>query len=223
MLDPISTSAFQVLTGKKYIALAISEAFAGSDVNGLQTTAVRDRDSWIVNGTKKHVTIVLAFLSSLTIIIVQVDYKWNICGLLHNRMQDRGMYLIYEWIWKRVITFSQTGFTVILIERGPGVYTTQIKTAYSSVAGTAFVIFDNVRFQNCFRCPVSHLVNQVRVPISNTLGKIGSGMSVILSNFNHERWMVTATSIAAQRLVVEECLKFVTECACMPHFLISFG
>ena len=35
------------------MALAISEAFAGSDVGGLQTTAVRDGDYWIVTGTKK--------------------------------------------------------------------------------------------------------------------------------------------------------------------------
>jgi len=45
------------LAGKKYIALAISEAFAGSDVNGLQTTAIRDGDYWIVTGTKKFVLI----------------------------------------------------------------------------------------------------------------------------------------------------------------------
>jgi hypothetical protein len=32
----------------------------------------------------------------------------------------------------------------MLIERGPGVSTKPIKTAYSSVAGTAFVIFDKV-------------------------------------------------------------------------------
>jgi alkylation response protein AidB-like acyl-CoA dehydrogenase len=43
----------EVLSGKKYIALAISEAFAGSDVSGLQTTATRDGDEWIVTGTKK--------------------------------------------------------------------------------------------------------------------------------------------------------------------------
>lgn len=43
----------QVLSGKKYLALAITEAFAGSDVSGLQTTAVRDGDYWIVTGTKK--------------------------------------------------------------------------------------------------------------------------------------------------------------------------
>jgi len=78
----------------------------------------------------------------------------------------------------------------MLIPRGPGVSTKAIKTAYSAAAGTAYVIFD-----------------KVRVPIKNTLGPVGKGMSVILSNFNHERWMVCATSIAAQRQIVEECLK----------------
>jgi alkylation response protein AidB-like acyl-CoA dehydrogenase len=43
----------EVLSGKKYIALAISEAFAGSDVSGLQTTAVKDGDEWVITGTKK--------------------------------------------------------------------------------------------------------------------------------------------------------------------------
>jgi len=37
------------------MALAITEAFAGSDVGGLQTEAVRDGDYWIVTGTKKLV------------------------------------------------------------------------------------------------------------------------------------------------------------------------
>ncbi|KDR74525.1 hypothetical protein GALMADRAFT_71018 [Galerina marginata CBS 339.88] len=146
------------LAGKKYVALAISEAFAGSDVGGLQTTAVRDGDYWVVTGTKKWIT-------NGTF----ADYFTTGCK-------------------------TETGFTVILIERGPGVETKPIKTAYSSVAGTAYVTFD-----------------KVRVPISNTLGKIGNGMSVILSNFNHERWMVCATSISAHRLVVEESLKWSTQ------------
>jgi len=59
---------------------------------------------------------------------------------------------------------------------------------------------------------------QVRVPVSNTLGKIGGGMAVILSNFNHERWMVTATSISAQRLVVEESLKCVQIASCCRNY-----
>jgi alkylation response protein AidB-like acyl-CoA dehydrogenase len=53
-----------------------------------------------------------------------------------------------------------------LIPRGEGVETKAIKTSYSATAGTAYVTFDNVR-----------------VPVSNTLGEVGKGMQVILSNF----------------------------------------
>lgn len=49
---------------------------------------------------------------------------------------------------------------------------------------------------------------KVRVPVSYTLGQVNKGMSVILSNFNHERWMIVGTSIGAQRRIVEECLKW---------------
>ena len=43
----------EVLGGKKFICLAISEAFAGSDVGGMQTFAERDGDEWVITGTKK--------------------------------------------------------------------------------------------------------------------------------------------------------------------------
>jgi len=47
-----------VLSGEKLICLAISEAFAGSDVSGLKTTAKKTEDGkhWIINGTKKWIT-----------------------------------------------------------------------------------------------------------------------------------------------------------------------
>jgi len=47
-----------VLSGQKLICLAISEAFAGSDVAGLKTTAKKTEDGkhWIINGTKKWIT-----------------------------------------------------------------------------------------------------------------------------------------------------------------------
>ncbi len=76
--------------------------------------------------------------------------------------------------------------------RCEGLSTKPIKTAYSATAGTAFVTFD-----------------KVRVPLSNTLGKEGKGMSVILSNFNHERWMILSMSLSTQRLILEECIKYV--------------
>ncbi|KAI2606498.1 acyl-CoA dehydrogenase NM domain-like protein [Hypoxylon fragiforme] len=48
----------EVFTGKKYMCLAITEAFAGSDVAGLRTTATKTPDGkhYIVNGTKKWIT-----------------------------------------------------------------------------------------------------------------------------------------------------------------------
>lgn len=48
----------EVLQAKKFICLAITEAFAGSDVAGLQTTATKTDDGkfWIVEGTKKWIT-----------------------------------------------------------------------------------------------------------------------------------------------------------------------
>ena len=48
----------EVLGGKKYMCLAITEAFAGSDVAGLRTTATKTPDGkhYVVNGTKKWIT-----------------------------------------------------------------------------------------------------------------------------------------------------------------------
>ncbi|KHN96569.1 Acyl-CoA dehydrogenase/oxidase [Metarhizium album ARSEF 1941] len=50
--------AEQVFSGKKKLCLAITEAFAGSDVAGLRTTAQKTADGkhYIVNGTKKWIT-----------------------------------------------------------------------------------------------------------------------------------------------------------------------
>ncbi|KAI0322542.1 peroxisomal acyl-CoA-dehydrogenase [Amylostereum chailletii] len=89
---------------------------------------------------------------------------------------------------------TDKGLTVILIPRTEGVATKPIKTSYSPVAGTAYVTFDDVR-----------------VPVENTLGPEGQGIHVILSNFNHERWVMCCGSARSQRTVVEECLKWVNQ------------
>jgi alkylation response protein AidB-like acyl-CoA dehydrogenase len=67
---------------------------------------------------------------------------------------------------------TEKGFTMLLIPRGEGVETKAIKTSYSASAGTAFITYDNVK-----------------VPVENVLGKVDKGFAVIMSNFNHERWV----------------------------------
>ncbi|GAA6063434.1 hypothetical protein JCM10212_002620 [Sporobolomyces blumeae] len=146
-----------VLAGKKWIALAITEAFAGSDVAGLRTTAVKTPDGkhYIVNGTKKWIT--------------------------------NGHFADYFSTGVN----TGNGLSMLLIPRGEGVDTKLIKTSYSTTAGTAYVTFDNVK-----------------VPVENLLGKEGKGVFVILSNFNHERWVMCCGSVASSRMVVEECFKW---------------
>jgi len=149
-----------ILAAKKFICLAISEPFAGSDVGGLRTTAElsEDKKFWIVNGTKKWIT------------------NAHFCDYFTVGCRTDG------------------GFTVLLIERSEGVKTKPIKTAYSSVSGTAYVTFDNVK-----------------VPVGNTLGEVDGGLIVMLSNFNHERWVLCCSSARSQRLVVEEVLKWTSQ------------
>lgn len=45
-----------VLSGQRIAALAVTEPGGGSDVAGLRTTAVRDGDDYIVNGSKTFIT-----------------------------------------------------------------------------------------------------------------------------------------------------------------------
>ena len=45
-----------VATGKKFGAFGLTEANAGSDASGIQTTAVLDGDHWVLNGTKQWIT-----------------------------------------------------------------------------------------------------------------------------------------------------------------------
>lgn len=169
----------EVLSGKKNICLAITEAFAGSDVSGLQTVATKDGDDWIITGTKKYAP--MPFLHPVS------NRLLDVANAVH-RWITNGTFADYFTVGCK----TDTGFTVILVPRSYELSTKPIKTSYSSTAGTAYVTLE-----------------KVRVPIANTLGQEGKGMSVMLSNFNHERWMIMAMSLAAQRVVLEECLKYV--------------
>ncbi|MEL7371998.1 MAG: acyl-CoA dehydrogenase family protein, partial [Myxococcota bacterium] len=45
-----------VRSGEAIAALGVTEPDAGSDVSNIQTTAVRDGDAWVINGTKHYIT-----------------------------------------------------------------------------------------------------------------------------------------------------------------------
>lgn len=78
------------------------------------------------------------------------------------------------------------GVSMLLIERSEGLKTKQIKTSYSTCAGTAYITFENVK-----------------VPIENLLGEENLGFQIIMSNFNHERWVIICSVCAGVRAVVD--------------------
>lgn len=86
------------------------------------------------------------------------------------------------------------GVSLLLIERSEGLETKPIKTAYSPAAGTAYVIMEDVK-----------------VPARNLIGKLNGGFLCIMFNFNHERWMIVSYVIAGIRGVVEETFKWATQ------------
>ena len=156
-----------VLSGKKRICLAISEPAAGSDVANITTTAklTPDGKHYVVNGTKKWIT--------------QGHHADYFTCAVRTGSSDDGM----------------QGISLLLLERGmPGLETKPIKTSYSSCAGTALVILEDVL-----------------VPVENLIGEENAGFMCIMTNFNHERWYIVVYILAAARSIVEECFKWIMQ------------
>jgi alkylation response protein AidB-like acyl-CoA dehydrogenase len=59
------------VSGDIITAIAMSEPGAGSDLQGLKTTAVRDGDEWVLNGSKTFIT--NGLLADLVIVVARTD------------------------------------------------------------------------------------------------------------------------------------------------------
>jgi len=129
----------EVLSGKKKMCLAITEAFAGSDVAGLRTTAELSEDGshYVVNGTKKWI---VRFRS----------HRFRYVLWIANDSQTNGMFSDYFVVGCK----TKKGFTVLLVERSDQVETKLIKTSYSTAAATTYIEFNNVKV------PRNHLLGQ---------------------------------------------------------------
>jgi len=75
-------------SGELITAIAMSEPAAGSDLQGIQTTAVRDGDSWVVNGSKTFIT--NGINSDLVVVVVKTDADKGAHGI-SLLMVERGM------------------------------------------------------------------------------------------------------------------------------------
>jgi alkylation response protein AidB-like acyl-CoA dehydrogenase/cytochrome b involved in lipid metabolism len=108
--------ARDIITGKKIIALAITEPWGGSDVAQIRTSAIADGDSYIVNGQKKFIT------GGMT-----ANYY---TAAVRTDPSKKGF----------------DGISLLLIPTdSPGVERTKIKTQGWWAGNTAYIMFENVR------------------------------------------------------------------------------
>lgn len=63
----------KMVSGEVITAIAMSEPGAGSDLQGIKTTAVRDGDDWILNGSKIFIT--NGYMADMTIVVAKTDPK----------------------------------------------------------------------------------------------------------------------------------------------------
>jgi alkylation response protein AidB-like acyl-CoA dehydrogenase len=75
-------------SGELISAIAMSEPAAGSDLQGIQTTAVRDGDGWVLNGSKTFIT--NGINSDLVIVVARTDPAKGAHGI-SLLMVERGM------------------------------------------------------------------------------------------------------------------------------------
>jgi alkylation response protein AidB-like acyl-CoA dehydrogenase len=149
-----------VISGKKFICLAISEPYAGSDVAGIKTTAVRQGDYYIVNGTKKWIT--------------------------GGTMGD------FFTTAVRTGGDGAGGISLLLIDRNmEGVSVRKMETQFDTTHSTTFVTLEDVK-----------------VPVTNLIGKENEGFKMIVSNFNHERFIFAVEACRKARMCYEESIKF---------------
>lgn len=149
-----------VVTGEKCISLAISEPGAGSDVANIQTSAVREGDHYIVNGSK----------------------KWITGGLMAD----------FFTVAVRTGGPGMGGLSLLLLEKGmPGISIRKMETQADNSHNTTFITLDDVT-----------------VPASHLIGKENKGFLMIMSNFNHERFVISTGAARGARTCYEHAMKW---------------
>jgi hypothetical protein len=152
------------IEGKYVGAIAITEPFGGSDVAAIRTTAVRDGDEYVINGSKTFIT--NGHFANFVVVGCRTDTNAGVNGV-----------------------------SLIVVERGtPGFTSSQLKKIGWHSSDTGEMAFDNVR-----------------VPVSNLVGKEGMGFFYIMESFQLERLVAGMMAVGGAEKCLDITLKYMDE------------
>jgi hypothetical protein len=152
------------IEGKKVGAIAITEPFGGSDVQSMRTTAKKEGDFYIINGSKTFIT--NGHFCDFVVVACKTDSNAGINGI-----------------------------SLIVVERETlGFSSTQLKKIGWHSSDTGELAFDNVK-----------------VPISNLVGKEGMGFFYIMESFQIERLVAGILGVGGSEQCLEDTLKYMNE------------
>jgi alkylation response protein AidB-like acyl-CoA dehydrogenase len=152
-------------SGELIGAIAMTEPGAGSDLQGIRATAIRDGDEYVVNGAKTFIT--SGIQSDFVIVVARTDPAAG----------SRGISLV-------VVEKDTPGFS-----RGR-----KLDKVGLQAQDTAELFFDNVR-----------------VPVSNLLGKEGCGFGHLMERLPKERISIAVQGLACARAAFEWTVTYTKE------------
>jgi alkylation response protein AidB-like acyl-CoA dehydrogenase len=156
-----------VAEGKMLSAGAFTEPDHGSDITAMDTTAVKEGDEWVVNGTKTFIT--NGGLAGFYTVLCQTDPD--------ARPAYRGISMI-------VVEADRKGVTAVDVGDKMGIL----------MMPTAELNFKDVR-----------------VPVSNLIGKEGKGFYHVLEFFDESRILVAAQALGIAEGAFDRALDYVKQ------------
>jgi alkylation response protein AidB-like acyl-CoA dehydrogenase len=156
-----------VAEGKMLSAGAFTEPDHGSDITAMDTTAVKEGDEWVVNGTKTFIT--NGGLAGFYTVLCQTDPD--------ARPAYRGISMI-------VVEADRKGVTAVDVGDKMGIL----------MMPTAELNFKDVR-----------------VPVSNLIGKEGKGFYHVLEFFDESRILVAAQALGIAQGAFDRALDYVKQ------------
>ena len=156
-----------VAEGKTLSAGAFTEPDHGSDITSMNTTAVRDGNEWVINGTKTFIT--NGCLAGFFTVLCQTDPD--------ARPSYRGISMI-------LVEADRKGVTATDIGDKMGIH----------MMSTAEVNFKDVR-----------------VPLTNLIGKEGKGFYQVLEFFDESRILIAAQALGIAQGAFDRALAYVKQ------------